>query len=160
MVDEVVNCRGCGRSSKFWVGRKSGEDGFCNSHCRSVWRQQKKAKPLQTNNSKKKKKKKFVSIEIERMRSQRGVLVKKYGYNFYTSPEWLTLRYQALKESKGYCELCGRGKRDGARLHVDHIKPKSKYPHLKLDPKNLQILCAECNLGKGAADETDYRGMW
>jgi hypothetical protein len=33
-------------------------------------------------------------------------------------------------------------------LHVDHIKPVSKYPELKLEFDNLQILCENCNLGK------------
>ncbi len=45
----------------------------------------------------------------------------------------------------------------GIPLHVDHIKPRSKYPDLALDINNLQILCESCNLGKGAWDETDFR---
>ncbi|MFK8185415.1 MAG: HNH endonuclease [Phormidesmis sp.] len=36
--------------------------------------------------------------------------------------------------------------------HIDHIKPISRYPNLALDPDNLQILCADCNLTKGCKD--------
>jgi 5-methylcytosine-specific restriction endonuclease McrA len=42
-------------------------------------------------------------------------------------------------------------------LHIDHIKPKSKYRHLAFDFENLQILCAECNIIKGDREEIDYR---
>jgi len=40
----------------------------------------------------------------------------------------------------------------GTRYHVDHIKPKSKYPDLAYDKTNLQVLCEECNIGKGARE--------
>jgi len=73
--------------------------------------------------------------------------------DFYQSREWLELRYRALCASQGKCQCCGaRG-----RLHVDHIKPRSKYPNLQLSLSNLQILCDECNLGKSNIDETDWR---
>lgn len=52
------------------------------------------------------------------------------------------------------CMKCGYV---GHELHVDHIKPKSKYPELKYDIKNLQILCKLCNVKKSNTDETDYR---
>ena len=73
---------------------------------------------------------------------------------FWQSDEWRTLRYQALALNGRACLACGR---DDQRLHVDHIKPRSRYPELSLELGNLQILCEECNLGKGAWDETDWR---
>lgn len=73
-------------------------------------------------------------------------------------PEWQRVRYFALKESNGCCSLCGRSPRDGVKLHVDHIKPKSKYPELKYEVSNLQVLCCDCNMGKSNKDETDWRG--
>lgn len=76
---------------------------------------------------------------------------------FYSSPEWRKLRYRAILRSKGCCEACGRSRKDGIVLHVDHVKPISKYPHLKLVLSNLQVLCEDCNMGKGAWDETDWR---
>ncbi len=60
----------------------------------------------------------------------------------------LTMRYEKLTESGGKCSLCGRSAKDGIKLHVDHIIPFSKEGKTEL--KNLQILCQDCNLGKGA----------
>ncbi len=42
-------------------------------------------------------------------------------------------------------------------LQVDHIKPRSTYPHLVLVEDNLQALCQSCNKGKSNTDETDWR---
>jgi hypothetical protein len=43
------------------------------------------------------------------------------------------------------------------KLHVDHIKSRSKHPDLALEITNLQVLCADCNIGKSNTDETDWR---
>jgi hypothetical protein len=77
--------------------------------------------------------------------------------SFYLYHEWRELRYQALREQGGRCCLCGRSARDGITLHVDHIKPRSKFPNLALDITNLQVLCEECNIGKGNKDDIDWR---
>ena len=77
--------------------------------------------------------------------------------NFLSSPEWRRARYDALKKNNGCCELCGRSKKDGIILNVDHIKPRKKFPKLKLAVDNLQVLCHECNHGKGNRDDTDWR---
>lgn len=77
--------------------------------------------------------------------------------NFYESDAWRDVRYRALKLHGGCCQCCGaRGSRD-APLHVDHIKPRSQFPGLALDLTNLQVLCADCNLGKSDRDQTDWR---
>lgn len=72
---------------------------------------------------------------------------------FYKTKEWQRLRYQAFVRYGKVCNLCGAG----GQLHVDHIKPRSKYPELESDIGNLQILCVDCNYGKGGWDETDWR---
>lgn len=77
--------------------------------------------------------------------------------SFYRTAEWKQLRYDALKRTGGRCELCGFGAKDGARMNVDHILPISKFPKLKREPTNLQVLCASCNWGKGNRDTTDWR---
>ena len=77
--------------------------------------------------------------------------------DFYDSWEWKTARYQALKKHGATCMLCGAKASEGAKICVDHIKPRALYPALELDLNNLQILCDECNRGKGRWDETDWR---
>jgi 5-methylcytosine-specific restriction endonuclease McrA len=82
---------------------------------------------------------------------------------FYRSWEWRQLRMKVIKKHARRCMCCGSRPNDltvdgqPVRLVVDHIKPISKYWHLRLVPSNLQILCDECNMGKGAWDETDHR---
>jgi 5-methylcytosine-specific restriction endonuclease McrA len=78
------------------------------------------------------------------------------GPKFYETKEWRSLRYRALKLHGARCQCCGRSP-PGVVLHVDHIKPRSKYPELELELSNLQILCEDCNLGKSNRDDTDWR---
>lgn len=79
------------------------------------------------------------------------------GHGFYASREWRTLRYRVLRRSSGRCALCGHGSMHGALLHVDHIVPRSREPRLALVEGNLQVLCEDCNLGKGNSDSIDWR---
>ena len=72
---------------------------------------------------------------------------------FYGTKEWRELRWKVLIESDGRCVYCGRSRnKHGVTIHVDHIKPRSKYPFLELEKSNLQVTCEDCNLGKGAID--------
>lgn len=73
---------------------------------------------------------------------------------FYQSFEWRKLRYFIIRQIGGRCMACNRS---DLPLHCDHIKPVRKYWHLRLDPDNIQVLCEECNHGKGNWDETDWR---
>lgn len=59
------------------------------------------------------------------------------------------LRYQVLNRDGYRCVICGACAKDGAKLHVDHIKPVSKGGKTELS--NLRTLCDRCNLGKGAS---------
>lgn len=79
---------------------------------------------------------------------------KKSG--FYRSQQWRQLRYEALKKFGRKCVCCGASPKTGAVMHVDHIKPVSKFPHLALVLNNLQILCEDCNLGKVNFDCIDW----
>lgn len=79
---------------------------------------------------------------------------------FLRTPAWGRVRYDALRANNGRCECCGRGKHDGVRLNVDHIKPRRTHHRLALEVRNLQVLCgggAGCNAGKGNRDTTDWR---
>lgn len=79
------------------------------------------------------------------------------GADFYQSRKWIELRYIALSMVDGRCCLCGASAKDGAVLHVDHIKPRSLHPALQYDLDNLQVLCADCNIGKSNYDDRDWR---
>lgn len=82
---------------------------------------------------------------------------------FYRTWAWRTLRMEVLKQYGRTCQCCGAKPGDSAisgapvRIVVDHIKPLSKFWQLRLTKSNLQVLCDECNQGKGNWDQTDYR---
>ncbi len=68
----------------------------------------------------------------------------------------LSLRFAVLQRDRFSCVACGRSpaKSREVVLHVDHIRPVSKGG--KNEIKNLQTLCFDCNIGKGAV----YEGRW
>lgn len=76
---------------------------------------------------------------------------------FHKSVAWRQLRYLALVNCGGRCQCCGASASDGIVLHVDHIKPLAQHPALALTLENLQVLCDDCNIGKGSWDSTDWR---
>lgn len=78
---------------------------------------------------------------------------------FYKTKAWRSLRYQVLRERGRRCECCGCTPKDGREVHVDHIVPRSKSPDLALEKDNLQVLCADCNLGKSNTDSIRWRSV-
>lgn len=71
---------------------------------------------------------------------------------------WRELRYATIKRYGPVCQCCGAtAKTSGEPIQVDHIKPRSLFPELAMDPENLQVLCAPCNQGKSNTDFTDWR---
>lgn len=78
---------------------------------------------------------------------------------FLQNYEWRRLRMEVIKERGARCECCGATpQKDGIRINVDHVKPRKLFPAMALDKANLQVLCEECNHGKGNWDQTDWRG--
>jgi len=78
--------------------------------------------------------------------------------DFYSSQQWRTLRVRVMEKYECKCMMCGRSpKAHGVVIHVDHIKPRSRYPSLSLCFDNLQLLCEDCNIGKSNRYKTDYR---
>lgn len=75
---------------------------------------------------------------------------------FYASWDWKRSRYEHLKGKERKCLCCGAARESGAKMVVDHIKPIRRFWHLRMHPDNLQILCDDCNMGKGSRDETDF----
>ena len=76
---------------------------------------------------------------------------------FLSTFEWRKVRMQALKKYGAKCQCCGVTPDHGAVMNVDHIKPRKLFPNLALDLNNLQVLCHDCNHGKGNWDMTDWR---
>lgn len=76
---------------------------------------------------------------------------------FLRSYEWRRVRMEALKRYGAKCQCCGATPQTGAKINVDHIKPRRVYPELALSIDNLQVLCHDCNHGKGNWDMTDWR---
>lgn len=68
---------------------------------------------------------------------------------FLKTFDWLQLRMRTLHKFGNRCSCCGATPSDGAKICVDHIKSRKFYPHLALDQTNLQVLCGDCNFGKG-----------
>lgn len=98
----------------------------------------------------------LTALPAKPSRSQRKTLTAAPDrWAFYKTREWQELRYRALKL---YGKKCGCCEATTGPFHVDHIKPRSKHPELELEISNLQVLCADCNMGKGNKDETDWRG--
>jgi 5-methylcytosine-specific restriction endonuclease McrA len=77
---------------------------------------------------------------------------KRFSGAFVFS-EWRRLRNMAFKAYGRKCLSCGALE----NLHIDHIKPKSKFPELALCFDNLQVLCGPCNSRKGNRTEQDFR---
>lgn len=86
----------------------------------------------------------------------KGAPTEKMIREFYDSWDWKRLSYDVKIERGRKCECCGAQAPD-VRVHTDHVKPIRKYWHLRLLRSNLQILCEDCNMGKGSRDETDFR---
>jgi hypothetical protein len=82
---------------------------------------------------------------------------KETSKDFFKSRSWLELRYKVLKKYGAKCMCCGATRADGVQIHVDHIKPRIKFPVLELEESNLQVLCSNCNIGKSYKDDTDWR---
>ncbi len=76
---------------------------------------------------------------------------------FLLSKAWKRIRLKALMLHGRRCQCCGASVDDGAVLNVDHIKPRSMFPELALNINNLQVLCSECNEGKGNWCMEDFR---
>ena len=82
---------------------------------------------------------------------------KRTKFEFLETYEWRKVRMEALVKYGPKCMCCGATPATGAVINVDHIKPRLTHPELALDLNNLQILCHECNHGKGNWDTTDWR---
>jgi hypothetical protein len=58
------------------------------------------------------------------------------------------LRFDVFNRDHFRCRYCGRGRDEGAVLHVDHVIPVAQGGRTEIG--NLVTACAACNLGKSA----------
>ena len=79
---------------------------------------------------------------------------------FLKSHNWKRVRMAALTQYGNQCMCCGVSPHEGAKICVDHIKPRLTNPELALDISNLQVLCEDCNCGKGNWNNMDFRLPW
>ena len=73
--------------------------------------------------------------------------------NFYQTDEWRKVRAEVIRTYGPACMKCHRVT---SNPHVDHVRPRSRFPRLELSFENLQVLCKTCNEEKGTGI-ADYR---
>ncbi|MGL6196070.1 MAG: DEAD/DEAH box helicase family protein, partial [Thermoguttaceae bacterium] len=90
------------------------------------------------------------------LNKKRGVIVEPELHPNESKSEALTedMRQQVFKKDNYTCLCCGKTKRKGIVLNVDHIQPVSMGGLNTIS--NLQTLCKYCNTVKGV-NEVDYR---
>lgn len=83
------------------------------------------------------------------------------GRDFYRSRAWRQARVRCIRKNKQFfglltCEICYRSRETGAKsFHCHHLKSRSNWPELTLDPDNLAMLCESCNMGMS----NDYQDL-
>lgn len=102
-----------------------------------------------------------------RQLSQKGFLIKigkgiyKYDPNFERNIELedftLAQKRIILERDRFRCVVCGRGKKEGVELHIDHIQSKDSGGKATIE--NGQVLCAQHNFQKKNYKETETGKM-
>lgn len=124
---------------------------------KKILRKKKRRERLEKKANRRKKGSKIARLKLKLLNAKEEISKLKNNqqvYNFYDSKKWKLLRYEALRKYGRKCMLC---QTTNGAMHVDHIKPRSIWPSLELDINNLQILCADCNLGKSNIYDDDWR---
>ncbi len=147
-----AKCKRCKNWFSLADARKDDRPEHCRLKCKN--RDEKKRSSIQQ----RLKTKQIPTPHRRRLNQIRRVEKKNSNVDFYDSDAWRSLRFKVLRKYGYKCMACGA--RPGIHpLHVDHIRPRSKYPRLELDPDNLQVLCRDCNLGKSNSSRDDLRTL-
>lgn len=98
-----------------------------------------------------------------RQLGQSGFLIKIAKGVYKYNPEKVNIREledftstqkEAILKKDGYkCVICGRGKKEGVDLHIDHIKPKDFGGKATIE--NGQTLCSQHNFIKKNLRQTE-----
>jgi hypothetical protein len=98
-------------------------------------------------------KKKWRNWLVESWISEEDNLLRDCSLGFYNSFAWKQLRLKVLDKYGRICMKCAGNE----CIAVDHIKPRSLYPHLQLEFDNMQVLCRSCNSKKSNRKIFDLR---
>jgi len=71
---------------------------------------------------------------------------KENKKDYSNKTPYLKVRFAVLERDGFTCQYCGRGVKDGVKLEVEHLRPRSKGGTNEYI--NLVTSCQECNLGK------------
>lgn len=85
---------------------------------------------------------------LSRVLGYSRVKENRYIQSYFRKNMSLRKRFKILKKSNFTCQHCGR-KAPDIELHIDHKTPIKRGGKNKL--KNYQVLCSDCNLGKGSS---------
>ena len=156
-LSKASRCRNCKAIYSKAFSRENGHKNYCSRTCKNQYISEAKRLARQKNEKR--------SRESKRLRQKRRLENKMLAIKdesarplgFYDSREWRRVRFMVLRKYGFVCMACGAKPLPGIPLHVDHVKPRSKYPELELSIDNLQVLCRDCNLGKSNEFEDDLR---
>ena len=95
---------------------------------------------------------------------QEGFLIKVSKGNYRYDPKRVVSKKseefsssqkdKILKRDNYQCIICGKGKREGEELHVDHIIPREKGGKATIE--NGQTLCSQHNIFKDNFSQTEF----
>ena len=84
-----------------------------------------------------------------------GATLKNHGFRWTDAyKQWVKF----TKNQEGLiCKICGE---KGQKMEVDHIRPFSLFPKLRLDKKNGRVLCIQCHKRKTSLDKKFISRKW
>ena len=91
-------------------------------------------------------------VERERLRARLRVMPRRKPWDETVTAESIAAMLEA---QRGRCVECRTNIRSG--YHLDHILPLARGGESTLS--NLQLLCADCNLHKGAKDPFEFAAL-
>ena len=83
-------------------------------------------------------------------------IASKMGSPTFTHRDWGSPELEAIRShirehyrtaQNGFCAYCRNvvSIQSASNCHVEHIAPKSRYQNFMFEPKNLCVVCADCN---------------
>ena len=84
--------------------------------------------------------------------------VYKEAKKFLSTKEWTNLREQIIERDGYVCQRCliKYNIITTSNLQGHHIKSRSHYPELQLEPDNIICICKTCNIQLGTSDKLDF----